>query len=103
VLSGAVISEKWIWNSVEGRDHAIIWVIIPTLGKLAAPEKWRDIHNICAEYKDKPRKAVVANFRLTTGHDCPAAHLTFRHHASSIQDRRSTTLQRTLFICLIKK
>ena len=29
--------------------------------------------------------------------------LTFRHHASSIQDRRFTTLQRTLFIYLINK
>jgi len=29
--------------------------------------------------------------------------LTFRHHASSKQDRRSATLQRTLFIYLINK
>ena len=30
-------------------------------------------------------------------------YLTFRHRASSIQDRRFTTLQRTLFISLINK
>ena len=28
-----------------------------------------------AEYKGKPRKEAVANFRLKTGHDCLAAHL----------------------------
>jgi len=70
VLRGAVISEKWIWNSVEGRDHATIWVIKQTLGQLAATKKWTDIHKICAEYKGKPSKEVVANFRLKTGDDC---------------------------------
>ena len=29
--------------------------------------------------------------------------LTFRHRASSIQDRRFTTHQRTLFVCLINE
>jgi len=27
-----------------------------------------------AEYKGKPRKEAVANFRHTTGHDCLATH-----------------------------
>jgi len=36
-------------------------------GKLAATKKRRDIHKIWAEYKDKPRKEAVANFRLKTG------------------------------------
>jgi hypothetical protein len=48
---------------------------MPTLGQLAATKKWRDIHKICAEYKGKPRKEAVANFRLETGRDCLAAHL----------------------------
>jgi len=39
VLRGVVISEKWIWNSVEGRDHATIWVIILTLGQLATTKE----------------------------------------------------------------
>jgi hypothetical protein len=43
--------------------------------ELAATKKWRDIHKIWAEYKGKPRKEVVANFRLKTGHDCVAVHL----------------------------
>jgi len=37
--------------------------------KLTATKKWRDIHKIWAEYKDKPRKEAVANFRIKTGHD----------------------------------
>jgi head-tail adaptor len=40
--------------------------------KLAATKKWRDIHKIWAEYRDKPGKEAVANFRLKTGHDCLA-------------------------------
>jgi head-tail adaptor len=36
--------------------------------ELAATKKWTDIHKIWAEYKDNPRKEVVANFRLKTGH-----------------------------------
>jgi len=32
-----------------------------------------------------------------------STHLTFMHHASSIQDRRFATLQRTLLIYLINK
>jgi len=43
--------------------------------ELAATKKWRDIHKIWAEYKGKPRKKAVANFRLKTGHDCLLAHL----------------------------
>ena len=43
--------------------------------ELAATKKWRDIHKIWAEYKDKPRKEAAANFRLKIGHDCLAAHL----------------------------
>jgi hypothetical protein len=35
--------------------------------ELAATKKWTDIHKIRAEYKDNPRKEVVANFRLKTG------------------------------------
>jgi hypothetical protein len=35
--------------------------------ELAATNKWRDNHKICAEYKGKPRKEAVANFRLRTG------------------------------------
>jgi head-tail adaptor len=42
---------------------------------MAATKKWRDIYKIWAEYKDKPRKETVANFRLKTGHNCLAAHL----------------------------
>jgi hypothetical protein len=43
--------------------------------KLAAAKKWREIHKIWAKYKGKPRKEMVANFRLKTGHDCLATHL----------------------------
>jgi len=43
--------------------------------ELAATKKQIDIHKIWAEYKGKPRKEVVANFRLKTGHDRLAAHL----------------------------
>jgi hypothetical protein len=43
--------------------------------KLAMTKKLRDIHKIWAEYKGKPRKGAVENFRLKTGHDCPAAHV----------------------------
>ena len=32
--------------------------------KLAATKKWRDTHKNWAEYKGKPRKEAVANFRL---------------------------------------
>jgi head-tail adaptor len=35
--------------------------------KLATTKKWRDIHKTWAEYKGKPRKEAVANFRLKTG------------------------------------
>jgi hypothetical protein len=35
--------------------------------ELAETKKWRDIHKIWAEYKGKPRKGAVANFRLKTG------------------------------------
>jgi hypothetical protein len=37
--------------------------------------KWRDIHKIWAAYEGKHRKETVANFRLKTGQDCPAAHV----------------------------
>jgi head-tail adaptor len=43
--------------------------------ELTATKKWSDIHKIWAEYKGKPRKEVVVNFRLKTGHDCLAGHL----------------------------
>ena len=43
--------------------------------ELAATKKWRDIQKIWAEYKDKPRKETIANFRFKTGHDCLAADL----------------------------
>ena len=43
--------------------------------ELATTKKWRESHKIRAEYKDKPRMEVVANFRLKTGHECLAAHL----------------------------
>jgi head-tail adaptor len=43
--------------------------------ELTTTKKWRDNHKIWAEYKGKPRKEAVANFRLRTGHDCLAAHL----------------------------
>jgi hypothetical protein len=36
--------------------------------ELAATKKWRDILKIRAEYKGKPKKKAVANFRLKTGH-----------------------------------
>ena len=34
-----------------------------------------DIHKIRAEYKGKPRKEAVADFRLKTGHNCLAANV----------------------------
>jgi hypothetical protein len=34
-----------------------------------------EIFKIWAEYKGKPRKEAVANFRLKTGHECLAVHL----------------------------
>jgi hypothetical protein len=37
--------------------------------KLSATRKRKDCHKIWAEYKGKPRKEVVANFRLKTGHN----------------------------------
>jgi len=40
-----------------------------------ATKKCRDSHKIWAEYRDKPRKEVVANFILNKGHECLAAHL----------------------------
>jgi len=43
--------------------------------ELAATKKWRDIQKIWAEYKSKPRKEAIANFRLKTGHDGLAANL----------------------------
>jgi hypothetical protein len=43
--------------------------------KLAATKKWRDIHKIWVEFKVKPRKEAVANFRLKTVHDSQAVHL----------------------------
>jgi len=43
--------------------------------ELAATKKWRDIHKIWTGYKHKPRKEVVANCRLKTGHERLAAHL----------------------------
>jgi hypothetical protein len=43
--------------------------------ELAATKKWRGIHKILAEYKGKPRKEAVSNFRLQTGHDCLTTHL----------------------------
>jgi head-tail adaptor len=43
--------------------------------ELAATKKWRDIVEIWAEYKGKPRKEAIANFRLKTGHENPAVHL----------------------------
>jgi hypothetical protein len=41
--------------------------------ELAATKKWTDNHKIWAAHKGKPRKEVVANFRLNTGYDCLAA------------------------------
>jgi ribonuclease HI len=45
------------------------------LSRQAGCNKEMDNHKIWAEYKGKPRKEAVANFRLKTGHDCLAAHL----------------------------
>jgi hypothetical protein len=44
-------------------------------GELAETKKWRHIHKIWAQYKGKPKKKAVANFRLETGHDCLGAHV----------------------------
>jgi len=52
--------------------------------ELVATKKWRDRHKIWTEYKGKPRKEAVANFRLKTGHDCLAASLTLRRLMSYI-------------------
>jgi head-tail adaptor len=43
-------------------------------GELATTKKWIEIHKIWAEYKGKPRKEAVTNFRHKTWHDCLAAH-----------------------------
>jgi hypothetical protein len=43
-------------------------------GELATTKKWTNIHKIWAEYKGKPRKEAVANFRHKMGNDCLAAH-----------------------------
>ena len=43
--------------------------------KLATTKKWRDIHKIWAEYKGKPWKEAVANFRLKTRYGCLKTHL----------------------------
>jgi hypothetical protein len=43
--------------------------------ELGTAKKWRDIHKIWAEYKGKPRKEAVANYRLNPGHECLEAHL----------------------------
>jgi len=40
---------------------------------------------------------------MIVGSTTGMAHSAFRRHASSIKDRRSATLQRTLFIYLINK
>jgi hypothetical protein len=56
-------------------NHKIATKYKQEANKLAATKKWRNIHKIWAEYKDKPRKEVVVNFRLKRGHDCLAAHL----------------------------
>ena len=58
------------------------------------------------EYNDATRQKIVRELQTDV---CDAENigraniLTFRHRASSIQDRHFTTLQRTLFICLINK
>jgi hypothetical protein len=61
----------------EQTQDRIQWQLgsVEEANELAAAKKWRDIHKIWAEYKGKPRKEVVVNFRLKTGHDCLAAHL----------------------------
>ena len=46
---------------------------------------------------------LQAIFRMKLGCSLPSDYLTFRHRASSIQDRLFATLQRTLFIYLINK
>jgi len=52
--------------------------------ELAATKKWRDNHKIWAAHKGKPRKEVVANFRLNTGYNCLAARIRkLRIHESS--------------------
>ena len=39
-------------------------------------KKWENIHKHWEVCKNKPRKEAVSHFRLKTGHDCLAAHLT---------------------------
>ena len=56
-------------------NHKIAKKYKQDANELGTTKKWRDVHKIWAEYKDKPRKEAVANFRLKTGHDCLAAHV----------------------------
>ena len=55
-------------------NHKIAIKYTQEAAELATTKKWTDIHKIWAEYKGKPRKKAVANFRHKTGHDCTAAH-----------------------------
>jgi len=59
--------------------------------ELAATKKWRDIHNIWAAYKGKPRNELVANFRLKAGYECLTAH--FRK--TGINESRECTICHT--------
>ena len=61
----------------------------------------------CRAHHSRLSQAVVRQLRLTAymlqGLAIFCHHLIFRHLASSIQDRRFATFQRTLFIYLIKR
>jgi hypothetical protein len=72
--------------------------------ELAATREQRDIHKIWAEYKGKPTKEVVTNFRLKTRHDCLANHLRktgiYRSSECTIcQTPNSTTDKEQLLCC----
>jgi hypothetical protein len=56
-------------------NHKIITKYKQEANELAVTKKWRYIHKNWAEYKGKPTKEELANFRLKMGHDCLAAHL----------------------------
>ena len=56
-------------------NHKITTKYKQEANELDATKKWTDIYKSWLEYKGKPRKYVVANFRLKTGRDCLEDHL----------------------------
>jgi len=63
------------WHTEKTLESQNSYEVQQEADELATTKKWRDIHKIWAEYKGKPKKEALANFRLKTGHDCLAVHL----------------------------